>query len=310
MNRVIILFILALSAKVVSLSAQEQVETCQWLNQPVDNITFNTYLDFFKYDRNVPFDLQIIDVKEEGGIRKEHLSFQSTQGVRVYANYFTPAVSESQKAPTIIFLHGGSASGKDSRYVLLSSTLYVRAGFNFLAIDMQYFGERATNLITTFTEKDKHEKLYNQLSIYLAWVTQTVKDVSRSFDLLVDHKNVDSKRIGFVGFSRGAEVGIIVGGAERRLAAIVSLHGGHFDRLERKHLPAACPANYIGRISPRPLLMINGSQDTDYVKETSVLPLQRLAQLPKHIRWTETGHGILTEEDHLIILQWLRENLK
>lgn len=33
-----------------------------------------------------------------------------------------------------------------------------------------------------------------------------------------------------------------------------------------------------GQISPRPLLMINGTRDSDHVKETSVEPLYRLAQ--------------------------------
>jgi dienelactone hydrolase len=127
---------------------------------------------------------------------------------------------------------------------------------------------------------------------------------------LVEQRNADPKRIGLVGFSRGAQAGAIAGGAERRLAAVALLHGGHFDRIERGHLPAACPANYIGRISPRPLLMINGNHDTDYLKDTSVLPLFRLANPPKLILWRDTRHGVLTEEDRSAMLQWLKENLK
>jgi dienelactone hydrolase len=188
--------------------------------------------------------------------------------------------------------------------------LISRAGYNVLAIDMQYFGERSTDLLTTFTEEEKHDRLYNQQPAYLAWVTQTVKDVSRSYDLLVEQRGADARRVAVMGISRGAIAASIAGAADRRLAAVAMLYGGHVDAFERGHLPAACPANYIGRISPRPLLMINGTRDTDMIKETSVEPLQRLAKPPKTILWAETGHQLPTEEHRSALLRWLQETLK
>lgn len=281
-----------------------------WLTRPVDGRTFQTYLQFFAYDHDVPFDLQLIDAADEDGLRREHISFESTPGVRVYANYYQPVSMASQSLPAIVLLHGGTPAGKRSAAVRMLAALLARDGWGVLAIDMQYFGERSTDLLTTFTEKEKHERLYNQKSLFLAWTTQTVKDVSRSFDFLVKHRNADPKRIGLVGFSRGAQVATIAGGADNRLAAVVLLHGGHYDAFERGHLPAACPANYIGRISPRPLLTINGTHDADYVRETSVLPLHRLAREPKRHIWADTGHAVLREEDLAAMVHWLRENLK
>ena len=49
-----------------------------------------------------------------------------------------------------------------------------------------------SDLLVDFTESEKHEKLYNQESQYLAFVIQTVKDVGRSYDLLVDHYNIST----------------------------------------------------------------------------------------------------------------------
>ncbi len=135
--------------------------------------------------------------------------------------------------------------------------------------------------------------------------------MSRGYDLLVEQRGADARRIALVGMSRGAIVAAIAGAADRRLAAVVMLFGGHFDALERGHMPAACPANYIGRISPRPLLMINGTHDTDMIKEISVEPLQRLARPPKSILWADTGHqSSLTEEHRSALLRWLQESLK
>jgi dienelactone hydrolase len=310
LRRAVLLLLVAGAAMAPPATAQVQAADDPWLARPVDDQTFQTYLDFFAYDKKLPFDLRVIDTEEKDGVKREHLSFQSTRGVRVYAHFYRPAASASRQWPSVILLHGGGPGGKDNPAIKQLAPLLTRGGWNVLAIDMQYFGERSTDLLTTFTDPEKHERLYNQPPAYLAWVTQTVKDVSRSLDLLVEQRNADPKRIALIGQSRGAIVATIAGGADRRLAAVALLYGGHFDALERGHLPAACPANYIGRITPRRLLMINGTRDTDMIKETSVEPLQRLAKQPKLILWAETGHQLPTEEHRSALLRWLQESLK
>jgi dienelactone hydrolase len=236
--------------------------------------------------------------------------FDSTPGVQVYARLHRPQPARPN-SPSAILLHGGAPRGKDSPTVELNSQFLARAGWNVLAIDMLYFGERRTDLLTTFTEQEKHERLYNQPSSYLAWVTQTVKDVGRSFDLLVREQRVDPNRIVLIGFSRGAIVGTIAAAADRRLRSVALLYGAHFDALEREHLPAACNANYIGRISPRPVLAINGLHDMDHIKDASVEPLLRLAKPPREIIWTDTGHqSVLNDELRSRLLQWLQNTVK
>jgi dienelactone hydrolase len=175
-----------------------------------------------------------------------------------------------------------------------------------LAIDMLYFGERRTDLLQTFSAQEKADKLYNQPSLYLDFAIQTVKDVGRAYDVLVEEFGVPPDRVALVGRSRGAQMAMIAGGAERRLAAVTLLHGGHFDALETGHRPAACGGNYIGRINPRPLLMINGEADTDYLPDVAVRPLQRLLGRQSTIRWTDASHGIITEEDLSVLVNWLR----
>lgn len=282
----------------------------QWLTKPVDDRTFNTYLDFFTYDRQVPFDLKVTKVEEEQGLRREHLSFQSTQGVRATGILFQGPAAAGTKPPGFVLLHGGSASGKDSTGMVQLAGLLTRAGWTVLSIDLQHFGERSTPLLTTYSEQEKHDKLYNASSVYLAWVTQNVKDIRRAIDFLVEQRGVDPRRTGIVGVSRGAIVASIAGGVDRRLSPVVMLWGGHYDALENNHLPAACPANYIGRIAPRPLLMINGTQDSDMIKDRSVDPLFKLAKQPKQIIWTDGGHGFMSEEHRAAMIQWLREQHK
>jgi dienelactone hydrolase len=298
-------------ACLASAGAAQQKEKLadEWLARPVDDQTFKMYLEFFTFDHRVPFDVKVMDTSDTDGIRKEHLSFQSTRGMRVFANLYRLTSAAEASSPAVVFLHGATIGGKDSRGSQQVCTNLARAGYTVLAIDQLYWGERATDLLRTYTEQEKHDKLYNQPSLYLSWVMQNTKDVGRAFDLLVE-RGVDPKRVGLYGSSRGAILGSIVGAVERRFVAVVLQNGGHFDALEREHLPAACPANYIGRISPRPLLMVHGTMDQDHVKETSVDPLYRLAKPPKDIVWQETGHAPPTEKSQGLLLQWMRARIK
>lgn len=279
----------------------------QWLKRPVDDRTLNGYVEFFKYDSKLPLDVQVTKTEDERGVQRERLSFQSTSGVRVTA-VLSQQAGGSGSRPAIIFLHGGVPAGKDA--TLTMSGVLARAGFAVLSIDLPYFGERKTDFLTTFSEQEKHDKLYNQPSAYLSWVTQINKDVSRAYDMLVAERKVDPRRVALWGSSRGAMVGTIVGAVDKRLAAVAVIYGAHFDALEKEHLPAACPANYVGRIAPRPLLMVNGTQDSDMIRDAAVEPLFRLAKEPKQIIWTDGGHMFMTEEHRAAIIQWLREKTR
>lgn len=287
------------------LSGQQQYAD-PWLASPVDDATFQTFRSFFVYDARLPLEVERTGANVVDGVRDERLSFQSTPGVRVTARYLT-AVGRRSQRPTVILLHGGSPRGKDSFPDAVLS-VFVRGGVDVLAIDMLYFGERATGLLTTFTEQDKHDNLYNQPATFLSWIVQTVKDAGRAFDLLVE-LGVDPARIGLVGYSRGGQVGLIVGGVDTRLRAVAAIYAGHFDRGETGHLAPACPANYIGRIAPRPLYLFNGRHDSDYLEATSVQPLHRLARELVTIVWVETGHQMPTTEDSEALVIWLRERL-
>ena len=280
----------------------------EWLAKPVEDRTFKSFLDLFTYDRKLPLEIRTMGNDEQDGIRREHLSYQSTPGVRVFAHLYQPLGAATETSPALVVLHGGLAAGKET--VAPRARNLARAGFTVLALDLQYFGERSTDLLTTFTEQEKHERLYNQQAVYLAWAAQTVKDVSRAVDLLAERRRTETPRVGLLGYSRGAILGVIAAAVERRLTAMVMFYGGHVDALERAHPAAACPANYIGRVGPRPILMLNGTLDADMIRDTSVEPLFRLARAPRHILWSEGGHMAVSDPNHAQMVQWMRENVK
>jgi dienelactone hydrolase len=287
-----------------------QAPSDEWLTRPVGGDVYQSYLALFGYDRGAPLELRVTDRDETDGMLTERIRFASASGVPVTARFARAATGDWVRRPAVVQLHGGSGAGKDAPSSVLMSEYLVRQGFNVLSIDMLHFGERRTGLMTTFTEQDKHDRLYNDPSAYLNWVVETVKDASRAVDVLLAQYGADPSRIALIGYSRGGTVGAVVGAAEQRFQAVALIYGTHFDALETGHLPAACPANYIGRISPRPLLMINGIYDADHVRETQVEPLYRLARQPKRMVWAETGHQLPTPEHRELMADWLRERLR
>ncbi|MBT3427308.1 MAG: hypothetical protein HOL98_02040 [Gammaproteobacteria bacterium] len=291
----------------ISNSAYAQWDSDQWLESPVSDEVFQNYLGFFTYESDLDFNLKVRERSHEEGIYKERITFQSTSDIAVTADYYRLNSLESIARPHVIVVHGGSASGKDGMYNRVVKGL-IRHGVNVLAIDLLHFGERKTGLLTTFKNDDKANNLYNRKSLYLEWVIQTVKDVGRSYDLLTRHYKANPTKIGYLGISRGAELGFIITGVEKRFDAVALAISGHFDRLERGHLAAACPANYVGRISPTPTFLINGRFDSDYDAEKSVKPLQKHFGESTEIHWMDTGHNLPPDEASKIF-QWLSKTL-
>lgn len=287
--------------------SQEPSYADEWLAQPVDDATFQNYLEFFVVDHEEPLRAELLDSIENEGVLREEWSFTSTPGERVYAHFFTvPSASAGERA-AMVTLPGGS--GKDLAGAQRFFETVARGGFDVVAIDLKYWGRRATDLLTTYTEDERHDRLYNRPALYLDWMIQSVKDVQRSVDFLLEVKDVAPERVALNGFSRGAVIGAVAGAVERRFATVLLVHGGHFDAKEREHLPAACPANYVGRIAPVPLFIVNGANDSDFVAETSSRPLFRHAREPKHHIWTDGGHGQMRDSDQAAMMEWLRSHL-
>ena len=291
----------------ISGSAQD-TRTDAWLTSPVDDATFRTYLQFFAYNDRLSFDAVTGERVERDGVVREHLTFISTPGLRVTAYVYRSAdAGRAAGRGGVIFLHGGVAAGKGSRTMSYISGLLARDGWTVLTIDLLHYGERTTDVLTTFTTQEKAKRLYNEPSTYLEFVTQTVKDVSRAYDYLTRVQGVDSTRVVLVGFSRGAVLSSIAGAADPRLSAVALLHGGHMGLLVEEHRSAACPANYLGRISPRPVLMLNTKNDGYFLPETQIRPWMAAAKEPLTVHWVDGPHGFFSEGDLAVVLEWLRE---
>jgi fermentation-respiration switch protein FrsA (DUF1100 family) len=66
--------------------------------------------------------------------------------------------------------------------------------------------------------------------------------------------------------------------------------------------------NFVDKISPRPVLMINGTKDDIVPVEANKL-LHKTAREPKKIVWLESGHSLPRAQTLPIIFAWFEKHL-
>ena len=245
---------------------------------------------YYDYDHGLPLEAKLVKLFETGTKTRYHVTFKSVHDQTVTALWSLPRGAE-QPVPAVIVQHGLGDS-KEADYVEAADSVLVAAGFSVLRIDFQYHGERARpgrdvrfDRGLPFTARD-------------AWV-QTVFDLRRAVDFLDSRPEIDSSRTGYLGISLGGIVGTVFCGAEPRVEApILALAGGGLRFLFkekalsptlRQMLAPIEPLNFVGWISPRPLLFINATKD-EVIPQAATALLYERARKPKTLRWYEGRH--------------------
>ncbi len=139
-------------------------------------------------------------------------------------------------------------------------------GFATLAIDQRGHGETGGNIPTI--EYDFEFYSTGRGSVH----QEMVYDGLRGFDVLWSEPDIDRNKIFVAGESMGGRFAIIAAGIEPRIsgALLLSTSGYGFPAQDNpvaaEYLNSIDPDNYIGRISPRPVLMV-------HIKDDQVIPI-------------------------------------
>jgi uncharacterized protein len=248
------------------------------------------------------------------------VTYHSTNGQNVPALLFLPRHAKTPM-PVVVLQHGLGRAKEDMLNDAMKGEL-VKDGFAGFAMDAALHGERkmaGKEPLTTFFGMDKTP------------VYQTVADLRRGLDYLATVPEIDPKRIGYYGISMGGFLGALAAGLDTRIKAPVLVvtwgdWGTLFDNsdllkqaaagtiltpeLVRQFMADVDPINFVGHISPRPVLMQNGKTD-HAVPPVAAEPLHKAARDPKVIRWYPGGHDIYTDPAAIKdAVDFLQTNLK
>ena len=279
---------------------------------------FSKLRRMFLYDRKMPLDVKEIGVENRGGIQVQDISYASPKGGRVTAYLVVPP--GKGKFAGIIFMH----MRPGSRIIFLDEALsYARMGAVSLLIDAPFSraGESKRDFDPTVTHPEIDRDIY----------IQTVIDLRRGVDLLLSRRDIDRKRIGFVGHSFGAHTGVLLASVEKRIKGYVIMAGApsltEFLRtstvpgiVEMRNsltkaqqanyfttLAGVDPINYVPHVAPSALYFQFGKRDT-YPTEQSAGQYFNAASNPKSVRWYDAGHALNDEARHDRAL-WLQKQI-
>lgn len=182
----------------------------------------DTRKDFLKLINRprVPLAPQIEEVPTTNGFVYENFSFASDSRDRVPGILIEPAGPHGRR-PVVIVMHGTGGRKEDELPLLWR---LAQSGFIAVAIDGRYHGERSV--------EGKGSKSY-QNAIVHAWqgsgehpfFYDTVWDIRRLVDYLDTRKDVDPKRIGLTGISKGGIETYLTTAVDRRIAAAAPFIG-------------------------------------------------------------------------------------
>ena len=227
----------------------------------------------------------------EFGLLLESVGFLSSDGLRL-AGWFLRGTNGA----TVILAHG---RGSDHTHMLPHAKYLYEAGFSVLLFDFRHRG-KSEGSAQTLGAKEK-------------W------DVEGAMDYLATRTDVDQEQIGVQGNSMGAVAAILAAAESPQIRAVVaeipfpSIRGILDHTFEKETgLPAypfapvtklicefrvgadfdeVAPVSVVGRISPRPIFLIDDLED-DLFPPNSVESVYQAAREPKNIwRIPTCPHG-------------------
>ena len=266
---------------------------------------------YYEYDQDLPLLDSVHQLADSTAFKLFYLTYQSVHDKKVTALLSLPGQGE-QPYPTIILMHG-LGDRKTVDYIEAGEHYLLNAGYAVLRLDISNHGDRF-----------KYAYDFDLTGGYRYWtrdlITQTVFDLRRAVDFIQTRKELDPGRIGYFGISLGGIIGTIFCSVEKRVGVpVIVLAGGQLNLMFGKDafsgdtkdfLSIIDPINYVAKISPRPLLMINAEKDEVVPPLTSKL-LYKAAKKPKEIIWHPSGHHNLpVDKVYAEGIQWFDQHLK
>jgi len=236
------------------------------------------------YDAAAPLDLrEEAEPEDREGIAVHDVSWASPLGGRVTAWLVVPA-GEGPFAG-LVYLHGSETWRDD---FLDEALAMARGGAVSLVLDAPFarLGENRRTGLQSYANPERERTM----------TAQAVVDVRRAYDVLLARGDVDPERLGFVGHSWGASLGVVLAAVDPRPASLVLICGrpswtgflrttdATSIQSERKRIGEAGWDRYLELMAPLDALAQIGSVDAQrlylqYGTEDDVVPTEVSAEL-------------------------------
>ena len=272
---------------------------------PAVSQTDKRQLRLFEYDQNQPLEFAVKSSEKKGEAMVRDVLYASPKGGKVTAYLVEPAAKNGQKSGAVIYMHGAGAS---------------RAQFLPEAIDLAEKANLVSLLIDSVASRPApwRKSEYDYIEAERDMRIQIVIDLRRAVDLMLTRPDIDEKRLAFVGYSYGAEIGGVLAGVENRFKTYVLMGSGYsriafwndeknpyavagkkeftpeqFARFVKSFEPVE-QGEYIKFAAPASVLFQQAKKD-EFSSVASSQKFYDLAQQPKTLKWYDTTHKLNTQ---------------
>ncbi|MFC1513679.1 SUMF1/EgtB/PvdO family nonheme iron enzyme [candidate division KSB1 bacterium] len=258
-------------------------------NPEVSEDLFQSYKNQFFYDpTELEGDIAMRDESNEDWIKEEILFNTAYNDERITAYLFLPKNIEPPYQ-TIVYFPGASVIRQASNETI-----------NVSAIDFLLKSGRAVMWPIYIGTYERNGGLslgdnYNYMShTFTDYSIKLIKDFRRSIDYLETRDDIAIDKLGYMGNSWGARMGMIVCAVEERIKAAVFALGGFKVYITVR--PEVDCINYVSHVKI-PILMLNGKNDYRRPLELSIEPCYRyLGSSVKILELYDTGHSVPRNE--------------
>jgi dienelactone hydrolase len=253
--------------------------------------------DPFAYDRDRPLRPRVVDARSTPNFTVQRITYAASDGTRVPALLAVPRHPEPSGC---LMYQGGLGTKKEAAFRIWPAATAL--GFATLTIDPRHTGARAS-------KSEPLDDVLRSPDRVVSTLRENVVDLRRGLDYL-ERRPECRHKVGYLGTSLGGILGALLAGDDSRIdaAVLTSLGATWRERLlysklvlpgiakQPKKMEAALrklspfdPARWVARISPRPVMLVNGRKDPS-VPAVDALNLAAAAHDPKTILFHEGGH--------------------
>jgi dienelactone hydrolase len=255
-------------------------------------------MHLFDYDPDLPLDIIEVNRWQEDGQTWIDFTYASPMGGRVPARLVIPP--GEGPFPAIMIQHGSLGHITSHEW---TARIFTSLGAVVILIEDPYSrpgGWQTTEYMGStwpyYTAQDLEVKI------------QSIIDMRRAVDILLQRPDVDPERLAYYGFSYGAAMGGLLSGVEDRFQAYVLQVGDgglvehtsdpgpdglpiHFSSTWVELMWPTEPLHFVGRASDAPILFLNGLHDIN-VPADDALRFQAAASEPKAAYWYDADHHL------------------
>jgi class 3 adenylate cyclase/dienelactone hydrolase len=269
--------------------------------KPVDDKTFSFFLPQFSYDKK-PLNEKTETILDRENWTIEKITFDAGyNNERMELYLYLPKNTKSPYQPIMFF------PGSQALFTKKFNPDQIEGRIDFILKS-----GRALVVPVFKGTYERHDGIKSDLPeetvFYKDHVIMWRKDIGRTLDYLETRKDMQSDKVGYVGWSWGGFMGGIMPAVEKRLKAIVLNVGG---MCMTPALPEVDQINFLPRIT-QPVLMLNGKHDMYFPVETSQKPMFNFLGTPaKHKKMIlyDVGHLVPRTDFVGETLAWFDEYL-